>query len=42
MRPRNSSARVVLILGVVMLSVILITFTDRAVATQAGLLAYCA
>ena len=42
MRPRNFSARVVLILGVVMLSVIFITFTDRAVATQAGLLAYCA
>jgi hypothetical protein len=42
MRPRNFSARVVLILGVVILSVLFINFTDRAVGTQAGLLTYCA
>jgi len=42
MRPRNFSARVVVIFCVVILSVVSIDFTDRAVATQAGLLAYCA
>ena len=41
MRPRNFSARVLIPSGVILL-VLFITFTDRAVATQAGLLAYCA
>ena len=42
MRPRNLSARVGLIFCVVILSVVSIDFTGKAVATQAGLLAYCA
>jgi len=42
MHPRNLSARVGLIFCVVILSVVSIDFTGRAVATQAGLLAYCA
>ena len=42
MRPRNFSARIGLIFCVVILSVVSIDFTGRVVATQAGLLAYCA
>ena len=42
MRPRNLSARVGLIFCVVILSVVSIDFTGKAVAIQAGLLAYCA
>src|SRR5262245_39971482 len=42
MRPRIFSARAGLIFCVVILSVVSIEFTGRAVATQAGLLAYCA
>src|ERR1044072_4758169 len=41
MRPRNFSARIGVIFCVVILSLVSIDFTDRAVATQAGLLAYC-
>ena len=42
MRPRIFSARAGLIFCVVILSIVSIDFTGRAVATQAGLLAYCA
>src|SRR5215510_8106896 len=42
MRPRNSSTGVVLIFCVVILSFLSIHFSDRATATPAGLLAYCA
>jgi len=42
MRPRNLSARAGLIFCVVILSVVSIDFTGKAVAIQAGLLAYCA
>ena len=42
MLPRNSSARIVLILCVVILSGVSIHFSDHAAATQTGIFAYCA
>src|SRR5262245_30088916 len=42
MRPRNFSARVVILFCLVMLLVVSIHFNDRASATQSGQLAFCA